>query len=527
MAMKKKKKAIDWKKHTNFIAYLLTVGVITASAYYVYYKKTTPHYVSQLNFKEKDFIKKHKVSDKNAKILDALYASLDIRVQAILNGQPSILTNNQIEELLERKGFSVIELKRNIKHDVAKLVVVHPKLPKHIIKFGCDQLKPRLNISRLVINEQIEKLVKNPALVINQVELVKKKLHHRKGRPHDLNDFNYLVLCPKVQGVPYDRAPLLSQQVTDKINDDAFVVINYLQPKNASHLVFSLHPNNIFITPKQKVAFMDTEIRDDKFRNNILHLYFDSPNEKEKTFIQAHSVMKNEKEILDAIMVNASPKTQALFNGDIKGKTHKNIVATLQKDNFTLLTQDVATSKSLTLSHPQVPSHLIKIGLDKENPRKTISRLVYADKICSLVGNKQNNLSTVQALRKKLYQLPGKPDELVDANYAVVAPKIDGESYTKVATNERLADEVISVIWTVLLDKDIVYPKEKVAFQEFEMNPRRLVVTPENKAIFRNTCIKNNKRRKRWLANRFGWTPEPNKEDFLGLALLKQYAEDA
>jgi len=519
-------KKIKWEKHTNFIIYLLSAGIITGSAYYVYYKKTVHHHTSQLNFKEKDFVKKYYVENKIEKTLDRLSSSLDMRIQAILDGQPSILTNNQIDELFQRKNFSVLSLKRNIKHEVAHLVLTHPKLPNHIIKVGCDSLKPRYNISRLILAEHIQNLIDNPSLEINNVEKPNKKLYHRKGRPNQLTDFNYLVLSKKVNGVPYDKAPLFNQKTTDKINDDAFVVINYLQPDNAKHLFFSLNSKNILITPEKKVAFIDTAVHNNNFRKELLNLYFNSPNKKEQMYIQKHLVEEQEGLLLDSIFKGISKEALAILDGNIENKTHKQIARTLKKSDLFLLTKDVLKSKSLVLSHPKIPNHLIKIGIDKNNQQKAISRLVYANKLCALIANKNNNLVNMQALRKKLYQRPGKPNAFVDANYTIITPKIAGKSYTKVATEEKLADQVISIIWTVLLDKEIIYPKESVAFHEFHMDPNRLVVTPENKAIFRNTCIKNAKRRKRWLNKLFRWTPTPNKDGFLGVALLTRYSEN-
>ncbi len=514
---------ISTKKITSYvifsavlIATSLTVRFITTSL-----RKKTHH--AELNFKEKSFIARNGVDSKTQEKLDTIFYSLDRRVMQILNGKKTNLTDKEITSYFNASNFSVLAIRRQGKQ-VGKLVLEHKDLPQSIIKIGCDPKNIRNNLSRVVISEKIHEMIHNPLLRLTHILDIQKKIYHRKNRPLALNDFNYVVISPKIKGVRYDKAPLLDQKTTKKINDDAYIVINYLQPHDADHVVYSLHPENIVITQDNKIAFIDTEMQDVQFRKKVLHLTFDSPNKKEHIFIQKHCVSDETKKILDASFASLNKKLSAFFNGKNEYDSEENLRIDLARHGFTLISR--VNPDYFELTHKKLKHYKLLINNNNKEPRKVISSILYNEKINDILNAKTSRKAMISSIDKKLYHRPNTPHALEDKNYIVLSDRINGASYVHMPSSPQLAEKVVATIWDLLteIEPTSIAEQQKIAFNEFDLASKDSVyITNNNTAVFNNVALTRKDKHNKFLARSFDWLPQPNDKKWFGIALLKHY----
>jgi len=303
----------------------------------------------------------------------------------------------------------------------AKIVLSHPELANHIIKVGCNKQQPRVNLTRIMVANKINEFIDWPVLNISRVKKIHKQLYHRSNRPHDLTDFNYVVISEKINGKPYDQTPLQQYNLTKKLNDDAYLIVNLITPPKAPHLEFSLLPENIFITNDIKVAFIDTEIEREYFKDKILDEAFSLLNTQEINFLKKHPISHEEQVILDGIFNNLNQKTTALLSGKFDFFSTKDISNLLTHDGFRVLQAE----KSFVLfEHKKLPNYTLKIGLNNNNSQVILSEVLLCDKINRIIGNNQNNINLIQKIFRKFYHRTNQPLDLIDKNYIVLIPKI-------------------------------------------------------------------------------------------------------
>jgi SAM-dependent methyltransferase len=213
-----------------------------------------------LSQSEQEFVKKNYVSDKEAIALKKLFGSIDDDFKTILNGDvPRDMSCNNMTRLIKKHGFTIYSVRFSCDQRVTKLVLRHPSLSSHMMKIGCDKGFPNKNISRVLVASRINNIV--DSYKITCVEKLNKKLYCRPGCQDDLCDFNYVVICPIIQGLSCDQVSVMPKNPTASLNDAAFLMFNNLQPNYATKkLRFSLNPSKILLTSDYKFALVNTSL---------------------------------------------------------------------------------------------------------------------------------------------------------------------------------------------------------------------------------------------------------------------------
>ncbi len=464
--------------------------------------------LTSLNFKEKALINNHPVSKNEKAALDKIFLSLNYATKSLFEGEETSLSRREIEKLLQKKSFSIVEFRKE-NNVITKLYLTHSNIPGYIIKAGCDKKNPRNNIVQVVIADKINTIVSDHGryLKIKRIEKIEKKLYHRIGQPKELLDCNYLILCPKIEPISHKDNLVLAPEILREINNSSRIIFNILQ-LGTPRPVFYLGPEYLFVTPQKALAIVDTKIQDPKFRDKILDLSLESPNEKEKDFIASHQVSAKEKKALDSIFGNLSSEVEKiLYDPSEWNIPLKKVIEIFKKDGFTLhncKNYPFGYRNDIVLSHEKIPHYYLKMGL-KEKTRETISRIIWADEILSFVENPKNNITHVEKIRKKLYHRPGKPHDLLDINYVILSPKKTGLRYDKAPWSDKLDQDLNATIWHVLLSPKIAHPSRGVMFNEFDIAEDNILITHNGKAAFIDTAIFLEGTRDKWLDTAFGW----------------------
>jgi hypothetical protein len=227
-----------------------------------------------LNDKEVWFIEKHKVPFYQEVILNNIFENLSKEILDIFDDKKLCVLDDTIIKSFENAGFKIYNLKKNINLIINHLVLEHRDFPFYLIKIGFDKKNPRTNLVRIIKSDWINLLCNNKNLDITKVHQLEKRLYHRPKTSIALNDFNYVVISPFVEGCSYDQANFLSEKDIQQTNKNIAVLANLLQPLWSNHLEFSIDPANIFITPKGRIAFIDTKIVSDRYSEEVLEKIF-------------------------------------------------------------------------------------------------------------------------------------------------------------------------------------------------------------------------------------------------------------
>lgn len=110
-------------------------------------------------------------------------------------------------------------------------------LPGYYVKYNIDRVRKRNILARSIEKHKL-----------NYMRAPEKKLYHIKGRPHQLNSLNYLVVIKRVSGrKPQDKQPL-----------DLSVVKQFVQLiEETGHI--STYKANYIIGEDGSVSFIDTD----------------------------------------------------------------------------------------------------------------------------------------------------------------------------------------------------------------------------------------------------------------------------
>jgi hypothetical protein len=375
---------------------------------------------ADLNKKEAQFIQKNSVNSKIKNILNTIFSSFDIKLNHLLDGTLQEYPKSIIKELFEKAECKVLSINYT-QNRPAKIVLTHPLLPQYIIKIGCNKRQPRVNLTRVMVANKINELIDWPTLNIERIKKIQKKIYHRPNRPNTLTDFNYIVIAEKINGKPYDQTPVQKYKLTKKLNDDAYLIVNLITPPQAPYLEFSLLPENIFVTNELKVAFIDTEIEREYFKDKILDEAFSILNSQEINFIKQHKPTQEEQGALDSIFNNLNQKTKALLSGKFDFYSTKEISNLLTNDGFNVLQ---AHQNFVLVEHNKLPHYKIKIGINSNNQKNILSEVLLCDKINRIIADRQNNITLLQKISHKIYHKINQPLDLVDMNYVALFPRI-------------------------------------------------------------------------------------------------------
>lgn len=162
-----------------------------------------------LNTREINFIQDHLVDNNIAKTLDAIFENLPSTLVDFFDGQ-NRESDAVIRDLLEKFNFEVIVLQLDKKKKFnnklqnvhMRAILKHKSIPHFFLKFGLDHRFPRVTISRIVVMDFINSLIKSTCFGFKHWGFIEKKLYHRLNKPLNLSDAHYIVLSPVIEGVP-------------------------------------------------------------------------------------------------------------------------------------------------------------------------------------------------------------------------------------------------------------------------------------------------------------------------------------
>ncbi len=156
-----------------------------------------------LNHESRVFINNHKSASSLIEQLDPIFCSLNPKLRDFLDGKDVRLKKTTLLKLFHGAGFIVYKIHSPFwGAKVARVVLAHRCLPEFFLKIGYDPILPLATISRIIIADFLNNLVQMSFLHEMQLGVIKKKLYHKPGYPEDLNDFNYIVISPRIHGVP-------------------------------------------------------------------------------------------------------------------------------------------------------------------------------------------------------------------------------------------------------------------------------------------------------------------------------------
>ncbi len=143
----------------------------------------------------------------------------------------------------------------------------------------------------------------------------------------------------------------------------------------------------------------------------------------------------------------------------------------------------------------------------RDDTRKEISRVVWAHEILSFIQDPKNDIIHVEKIKKKLYHVPGRPEDLFDINFVILSPQVVGKLYhdVKVSKSEKILKDFSATVWHLLVNSKILPFNEPVIFREFDDAPDNILFTPQKTLAFIDTAIWHERLRRRWLESTFGW----------------------
>jgi hypothetical protein len=466
--------------------------------------------LSSLNRKEKEFIESHKPSHQEASVLDGFFSSLSKKLLKVFDGKDS-LNSKDLKKLLEKKGVTVLSCDVD-SGAASRIVFMHPKVPSYVLKIGFNSKLPKINLSRIIIADQVNFLIDNPIIGVKTVNKIEKKLYQRNGRSKELSDFNYVVLSPKITGESYDS--MISSgnfffESLEQINSDIFLLQDLLQLEENIDEGFSFKFNNVFLTSENCVSFTNTGIDENsvKFLDRLLHYKFVDFNDREKAFVQDHRASEEEEKKLDRIFGNLPPKLEAIFSlkTDLS-ESREEVLNLLEEAGF--LVEMLHWGKSdneygnynVVLEHSELQNYVIKIGFNPILIDKNISRIIYSDQINSLIDNPKLRVTTMKKLYKKIYHRPNRPEELVDSNYVVLSSKAVGTHFDmkkNAAITGKHFDDINHVIHSLQSLSKYSY--------EFDAQSSNIIFSNDGFCLLVDTEINMGDTRKKWMYNEFGW----------------------
>ena len=140
-----------------------------------------------------------------------------------------------------------------------QIVAMLPEEPNFIIKalpsdksYKMNIFSDRLNASRVIVADEIRSLIADQKL--NNIVVPQKWLYHLPGKPETLNDRNYIVIVEKLDLLDGDANLQALKNLTAVQIKEIYAVIRGVG-------LYDARSNNIIITKRGKVAFIDTEPR--------------------------------------------------------------------------------------------------------------------------------------------------------------------------------------------------------------------------------------------------------------------------
>jgi len=243
--------------------YVLTIILFIASI-------LSNEIVFLLTPQEKAFVEAHRVDLKEKVRLDAVFLNLDEKLTKFLNLELT-LNKQELTTLLKQNNFTVHQIKKS-EDAIESFVVEHPLIENYLLKIGCNPQDQTKNWSRIILTNRINQIITQ--LNFTTVEKISKRLYRRPQRLDDLQDVNYIVLTPKIKGVPYNKAPLRNKPETDLCNQEAFHIINFLHPQQPSMLRSLLHASKIIVNQNGKIVFIDTQVEQEPLRSSMIQQTF-------------------------------------------------------------------------------------------------------------------------------------------------------------------------------------------------------------------------------------------------------------
>lgn len=233
---------------------------------------------SALNEYEKKFVEQHEPSQEVKEKLEKCFKNLPRELKNLLAGEVPLKSRDDLIKLFNNAGFTVkvlvaseVNLSKN-HHCVSHVVLQHKDIPGYFLKLGFDKFIHRAVISRIIVADFINMLIDNQFLKITLMGKVEKKIYHRPDMPFDLEDKNYIVLSPSIDGVQLGYRNeqgeiLFTSQECKEIYEyfiksrESFFIRIFLD-KNCD---FS--PNNFVVDNQGKIFLIDTEPRGDDMYN--------------------------------------------------------------------------------------------------------------------------------------------------------------------------------------------------------------------------------------------------------------------
>jgi len=213
---------------------------------------------------------------------------------------------------------------------------------------------------------------------------------------------------------------------------------------------------------------------------------------KEKTFIAKHSVSdKKTILVLNKLFGNLDQKLLDLFDGKPIKQTQDELIQLFKKAGFivhNLRAQQINEKKSdqwparVVLTHKDLPQYFFKIGFDNSFTRKSISRIVLADLINALISDPTYKLTTIGKIEKKLFHRPNQPDDLIDKNYIILSPKVNGKPPKKSPEGDLSFDDSEEKHY-----RDFLFLMEALHYED--PASENLIINKKGKLVFIDTEI--------------------------------------
>lgn len=233
-----------------------------------------------LTLEEKNFIENHYPPKDIIKKLDVLFNHLPKELELLLSGKYPQKSKKEVIQILKREGFTVHNLWfnkciPNLKNRKRRATLTHKDIPNYFLKIGFDEKRSFLTLGRVVTADLVNEITKEYSLTA--LGIIEKKIYHRPHRPSDLNDFNYIVLSPRIKGHVSQKQDL-DEFYKQFITSNDFMLLKSifnkkLDSNNTPIIILDFHHNN-FITNNNNVFFLiDTEpifeIKNPPFSKNL------------------------------------------------------------------------------------------------------------------------------------------------------------------------------------------------------------------------------------------------------------------
>jgi hypothetical protein len=219
---------------------------------------------AELTQETKLFIKNHQLENNLIQQLDVVFNHLDPRLKKFIDGKGVRLCKKEIIKLFTKDGFKIYRIYSPLwGSKIARVITVHKSIPEFFLKIGFDRRYPLATISRAIIADFLNSLGQKPQLAETNLGIIKKKLYHKPGCAEDFNDFSYIVISPRIHGIPLARqknygyifTSLLCEKIFKNLTQDAgFKFIKSIMGRTWDH-----YPHNLILGTDGKLYCIDTE----------------------------------------------------------------------------------------------------------------------------------------------------------------------------------------------------------------------------------------------------------------------------